>query len=247
MDQGVRAVWYDLEAPGKGEYLAWLHDDYLPGILARSGILWAAHYAITGGGVDMDKIGDVLPRMDAAENSDVGTGTDYLLLLGAGSAHVFFHPDSGASERDNAASQPMLARRIGARTAVFTEEARISGPEFEDRGADLTPGPAIQMGSFRTRRVADEFDLAAWYANYRLPAMARMPGCIQARKLVSVAGWAKHSVLYEFTSLTARAAQFQDHESLALDETVWTSKIIKYTVHAPGSPSVGSRIWPKPE
>jgi hypothetical protein len=29
-----------------------------------------------------------------------------------------------------------------------------------------------------------------------------------------------------------------------MDETVWTNKIINYTIHAPGSPSVGRRIWP---
>ena len=74
--------------------------------------------------------------------------------------------------------------------------------------------------------------------------MARMPGSINTRKLVSVAGWAKHAVMYEFISLDARQEHFQNHESLAMDETVWTNKIINYTIHAPGSPSVGRRIWP---
>ncbi len=101
------------------------------------------------------------------------------------------------------------------------------------------------MGSFRVRSVEEEFDLAAWYAQYRFPAMARMAGCIRTRKLVSVAGWAKHSVLYEFTSLEARHENFQKHESRALDEKNWSNKIVKYTIHAPGSPSVGIRIWPE--
>jgi hypothetical protein len=247
MDQGVRAVWYDLEDTAEAAYLAWLHGHYLPEIMARPGILWAAHYEITGGGAHMDKIGDVLPRMDEGENADVGTGTQYLLLIGAGSPHVFFKPDFDQLEQENAAVRDQIALRQGARTCVFTEEARVNGPEFDYRTHDSTPGPAIQMGSFRTRTVADEFDLAGWYANYRMPAMARMPGCIATRKLVSVAGWAKHSVMYEFLSLEARAEHFQSHESLALDETVWTSRIIKYTVHAPGSPSVGRRIWPSVE
>jgi hypothetical protein len=50
--------------------------------------------------------------------------------------------------------------------------------------------------------------------------------------------------MYEFISLDARQEHFQNHESLAMDETVWTNKIINYTIHAPGSPSVGRRIWP---
>ena len=100
------------------------------------------------------------------------------------------------------------------------------------------------MGSFCTMELEKEWDLAAWYAQYRMPAMARMPGSINTRKLVSVAGWAKHAVMYEFISLDARQEHFQNHESLAMDETVWTNKIINYTIHAPGSPSVGHRIWP---
>ncbi|NQV54377.1 MAG: hypothetical protein HQ503_00835 [Rhodospirillales bacterium] len=240
MDQGIRAVWYDLEENDKGEYLAWLHGKYLPQILARPGILWAAHYEITGGGGEMDKVGEILARAE----EDIGHGTDYLLLIGAGSPHVFFKPDWDKGEQEDEDVRQMISRRSGARTAVFTEEARVNGPDFDARTFDTTPGPAIQMGSFRTKTVEDEFDLAAWYANYRMPAMARMAGCIATRKLVSVAGWAKHSVLYEFLSLEARAENFQKHESLALDETVWTNKIINYTIHAPGSPSVGHRIWP---
>ena len=123
----------------------------------------------------------------------------------------------------------------------------LIGPWNHSGPSSTTPGPAIQMGSFRTQTVEDEFDLAAWYAQYRLPHMSRMPGCIATRKLVSVAGWAKHSVLYEFTSLDARQQDFQNHESLALDDKEWTNKIITYTVHAPGSPSVGKRLWPPVE
>ena len=141
-------------------------------------------------------------------------------------------------------AKSMLARRVGTRTCIFTTEEFVTGPEFDARPAGSTPGPAIQMGSFRTKSVEDEFDLAAWYAQYRLPHMSRMPGCIATRKLVSIASWAKHSVMYEFTSLEARQQHFQNHESLALDDTVWTNKIITYTIHAPGSPSVGKRLWP---
>jgi len=240
MDQGIRAVWYDLGEDDKDGYLDWLHSTYLPAVLQRPGIMWAAHYEITGGGANMDKIGDVLERADG----DIPDGADYVLLVGAGSPHVFFKPIYEEVDAENPATVEMLAKRQGERINVFTEEARINGPEFDYRVQDSTPGPAIQMGSFRARTLADENDLAAWYANYRLPAMARMGGCIATRKMVSVTGWAKHSVLYEFTSLEAREQHFQNHESLALNEEVWTNKIINYTIHAPGSPSVGRRIWP---
>ena len=78
MDQGIRAVWYDLEDAKRADYLTWLHDAYLPEVMARPGILWAAHYEITGGGAAMDQIGGVLARMDAGTNADIGTGTLFL-------------------------------------------------------------------------------------------------------------------------------------------------------------------------
>jgi hypothetical protein len=242
MDLGMRAIWYDLPDEGRNEYFDWLHGRYLPKVLNLPGRLWAAHYEITGGGREMNAIGSLLAR---AEMGETGTGTRYLLLIGAGSPHVFFKPvPEEIALESHPSTKEMEAKRIGARFAVFTEEGRVNGPEYDQKVPSGTSGPAIQMGSFRTKTIADEFDLAAWYAQYRFPAVARMPGCIQARKLVSVAGWAKHAVLYEFTSLESRQKNFQKHESLALDEKVWTNKIIRYTVHAPGSPSVGIRLWP---
>ena len=87
---------------------------------------------------------------------------------------------------------------------------------------------------------------AAWYTQYRLPAIARMPGAIGARRLSCIAGWPNHAVLYEYTSLQARLENFQKHESLGETEGEWTNKVINYTIHSPGSPSVAERIWPAP-
>jgi hypothetical protein len=102
------------------------------------------------------------------------------------------------------------------------------------------------MGSFRVRTLEEEFDLGCWYAQYRLPYMAQMPGSVGTRKLLSVAGWAKHSILYEFTSLEARLKNFEEpHESLSADPKEWTGRVVRYTIHAPGSPFVGRRIWPQ--
>lgn len=239
----IKATWYDLPGDGVENYLRWLHGVYLPAVLQLPGRLWAAHYKVTGGGAQL--YGDGADRFARAGGGEVGTGTDYLLLIGAGSPHAFFRPIPAETEiEEDAKTRRMKALWTGARPCVFAEEVRINGPEYDQQVPSGTPGPAIQMGSFRTRTVDDEFDLAAWYAQYRLPAMARMPGCISTRKLLSVAGWAKHSVLYEFVSLEARQQHFHSHESLGLDKTVWTSKIINYTIHAPGSPSVGQRIWP---
>lgn len=86
------------------------------------------------------------------------------------------------------------------------------------------------------RTPEEEFDLGRWYAQYRLPFMAQLAGCIATRKLAGVAGWAKHSVLYEFTSLEARLKHFEEpHEALALDRTRWESQVVAGTLHAPAA------------
>jgi hypothetical protein len=142
----------------------------------------------------------------------------------------------------------MLALRRGVRTAIFAEEARVTGPAVATRTQGSTPAPAIQMGSFRVATLEQELDLGCWYAQYRFPYMAQMPGSVSSRKLLSVAGWAKHSVLYEFTSLEARLQNFElPHESLGSEPQEWTGRVMRFTIHAPGSPTVGRRIWPPVE
>ena len=107
MDQGIRAVWYDLPDDGRDQYFGWLHGALLPNVLRLPGILWAAHYRITGGGREMDKIRGILARPDVGE---IGTGTQFLLLIGAGSPHVFFKPTpKEISLRDDPIAREMTA------------------------------------------------------------------------------------------------------------------------------------------
>ena len=177
---------------------------------------------------------------------EMGSGTEFLTLVGAPSPHAFLAPsvfqlEQEAPENDRA----MLSLRRGVRTAIFCEEARVNGPAAAERIPGTGPARAIQLGSFRVRSVDEEFDLGCWYAQYRLPHMAQMSGCIATRKLLCVAGWVKHAILYEFISLEARMSNFeQPHESSALDPKEWTGRVARYTIHAPGSPMVATRIWP---
>ena len=241
MDQGIWATWYDLADNSRERFLKWLHEGYCPALRIQPGIIWVAHYRYTGGGAQMERV-----KQTAIGHTQeaIGDGNQYLLLVGAVSAHTFFKPSIEEFVLP-AGCSTMLALRLGQRTAIFTEEARVNGPEPREFGPGSGPGPAIQMGSFRMRTPEAEFDLGRWYAQFRLPFMARMPGCIATRKLSGVAGWAKHSVLYEFTSLDARLRNFEEpHEALALDSSRWESQVIAGTVHTPGSPFIGERVWP---
>lgn len=247
MDQAIWATWYDLPEEGRDEYLDWLHSDYLPALQSKPGIAWAAHYQDTVGGDDMKRVREHFPESVGMEG--VGTGTQFLMLAGAAEVWTLVAPsviDEQAALTGTA--RKMLDMRQGVRPCIFSTFARVDGPEMALRPAGTTPGPAIQMGSFRTANLENEFDVGPWYAQYRLPAMAKMPGCIAARVMLSAAGWAKYSVLYEFTSLEARLEHFEiGHESEALDEDEWSGKLVRYTMHTPGSPTVGQRIWPPVE
>ncbi len=237
MDRGMSVAWYDLPESGREEYLGWLHEKYIPKLLKYPRILWAAHYRT-------DLSIKPLPRLRHTKETLPG-GYAYIFLLGAEDAHAFsaLTPYNQKGKIDPV-NQKMLGMRVGERLNIFTEEARVEGPEAKHREGPYTPGPCIQFGSFNSGSFEDEDELLSWYADYRLPAMAEIPSSMGMRKLASVSGWAKHGVMYEFTSLEARAKNFRAHEAKDTKTADWTEEVIAKLVHAPGSPNVAERIYP---
>jgi len=238
MDNGIWATWYDLGDGDNSDYFGWLNEEYLPSLRARPGYAWAAHYK--GGAKEGTGMGDVRKRLGRMDDPNIGVGTQYLMLAGSVEASTLMAPNVFSDEiKLSAEAKKMLARRTGVRTCLFSVFARVDGPEVGRRPPGTTPGPVIQMGSFRTRTIDDEYDVCAWYAQHRLPAIANMPGCIAARVMLCAAGWAK------FSSVEARQRNFEErHETLSQSEVPWTHRVHQYTVHAPGSPTVGTRLWP---
>jgi len=240
MDTGIWATWYDVNDGDREALHDWMHSTYLPFLKQLPGIAWVAHYEEKGGGPGMKKLGAQVPR----PTEDIGSATQFVILVGASTPQVFYRPLIFDVEKKEE-FRDELAKRRGTRSVILSEQTRVNGPSAELRTPGTTPGPAIQMGAFCMATLEQEIDLGCWYAQYRLPFMAQVSSCITARKLISVSGWAKHSILYEFTSLEGRMKDFEDgHEELALDPKEWTGRIVQGTIHAPGSPTVGERIWP---
>jgi hypothetical protein len=154
---------------------------------------------------------------------------------------------SQLKDRQDERTRRMTRLRRETYMCIFAEEARVDGPDVKRRGPGITPGPFVQMGNFNANDYRIEDEIGAWYAQHRLPFMAAMPGCIGARKLLATAGWGKHSVLYEYVSLEAREERFVPHEEKVHDGESWTARILPQLVHAPCSPAVGRRIWPRIE
>jgi hypothetical protein len=242
MDRGIWALWYELPEAAKSEYFEWFHNVHIPEKLARPGYLWAAHYELGHGGSRFKKVVDGLHH---ARESGLGRGGGYLALFGGHTAHTFLDPSPAQlAQRQSPRTRKMIGLRQEIYSCVFAEETRVDGPDVARRGPGMTPGPIIQMGNFNVASHEAETEVGAWYAQYRLPFMAAMPGCIGARKLLAAAGWGKHSILYEFVSLKEREARFIPHEEEAHDSASWTARILPQLRHAPCSPAVGRRIWP---
>ena len=238
-DRALWITWYDLAQESRKPYLDWLHGSYLPALLGRPGYLWAAHYA----GVERMQ---TIRRENAVENpavAGVPRGRQFLLLVGATDANVFGTPSPQALHAAlPAAGRNMLALRANVRENIMVEASRVNGPEEKAYGG-LTGAPCIQLGSFNCA-VADEEEMLAWYAQSRMPAMEKLPGCIRTRKLASVAGWAKHAILYEYASLDARNKNYLALEDGNPQAKAWSDRMVPKLIHAPGSANLATRIWP---
>lgn len=240
MDTGLWSTWYDLPPEREAEYLAWLHDRYIPWLKQQPGVAWIAHYRSTGGGPAMQR----LRQVAAYPDEKLPSGGDFILLVGAPTVHVFWNPyvlempmPAGFAE--------MLALQREARQEFYIEEARVDGASAHNRLNGSTPVPAVQFGAYRMRSVEAEFFLGQFNTQSRFPAMAQTPGAVRVRKLVSVAGWPKHGVLYEFDSLEARLKHHEEPlESQTLEPGTWTGRNTNNAIYAPGAPFVGERIWP---
>jgi hypothetical protein len=244
LDSGIWATWYDLPDQGRDEFFDWLHGTHLPALVARPGYLWAASYEVL-----RESPAPPERRYDpeTEPDGDIGMGWHFIQLVGAPAPRVFFNPNWDAlPEVTSPEAREMLGRRIGTRHAILMEEGRVDGPEAAERPVATAPGPVVQMGSFRLKTQEADFALAKWYGQDRLVGMAGVPGCIAIRKLVSVAGWAKHSPLYEFISIEARDEYFKDSP---MGPTTGDRDLMIRTLtqshQAPGSPYLARRLWPE--
>ena len=234
-DRALWITWYDLPESGRDEYLAWLHGTYLPNLLKRPGYLWAAHYAThTSGGS---------AQIHHTDDAKVPAGFHYILIVGVKDALVFGNPiPSGIHAELPEQGKKMLAMRIGERVNLMTEAGRCEGRASAAYKERLIGAPYIQIGSFNCP-VEYEEEMHAGYVQQRLPAMCETASCIRTRKLNSVAGWAKHAILYEFASLEGF---HRDYEAANAKSPLGTNghSVVPMLIHAPGGPNSAQRIWP---
>jgi hypothetical protein len=205
-------------------------------MLERHGYLWAAHIEnVTSPEREARNDARLTHTSDASEP----TGFEYLLLYGAENAHVLADPSPAEMLQSfDAKTREMLSRQLRSRECIFVEVDRVNGPDGATRRPGITPGPIVQLGTFNSNALENETEMSTWYSRSRLPLVQTPAGSIGARKLVTISGWAKHGILYEFSS-------FEAADSGLVDTTEWSRKVVNSLVHAPHSPTLGRRIWPE--
>ena len=238
-ENGYLIHWYNLNVDNDSEYLEWLHGEYIPRRLNDPRILWACHFKSLDNVTHPGEKGRL-----SHDNKSIPAGDRYILIFGAKKPEIFANPTvteyhQSLSEKD----LMYLKMKREERYNIMTEEARGPGSEKKPiDGAGLSE--CIQLGNFNSGSYEDEDELASWYATWRIPSMKKLPGCQGVRKLVSVSGWAKHAILYEWSSPEARNSTFVDHEMENPKMEEWTDRVVRKLVHAPGSPNLARRIWP---
>lgn len=242
-DRAYGISWFNLPEARRHEFLTWAYESYVPKMVARDGVLWGALYAseATGSFTPLGGGGRISHKKNP---KGVPAGDRYIMMFGAMDAYALADPtpDEFHAQLNNADNK-MLALRKDERRNLMLEEARIDGPELFDYTPVMAPAPAIQLGSFNAGDWADEEEQAAWYARWRLPSLTALPGVVRVRKLISVAGWAKHACFYEFKSLQAREEHFVHYEKPNKKMVKWSTDVVRDTVHAPGSANVARRIF----
>ena len=242
MSECLRAEWYDLPAEEAADFLGWLHGAHLPALQALPGIVWVGHYRIVHKSSPLDVPGS--PARVETDDPVVPKGGDYVLITAALSPDVFFAPNDALDVFEGAAAG-QLAKRRQHRMAVFIEELRFDGPEGRRHMPVAGPPPAMQIGSYNVREPADELELARTYRRRKFLEVAATPGMIRTRKLLSVAGWAKHGIFYEFTDLKDAEETFEKRFSAdGRRQPASGRHMLEYVVHSPGAPHAGRRIWP---
>jgi hypothetical protein len=238
-DRGLWITWYDLPVDGREAYLSWLHGTYLPDLLKRPGYLWAAHYATQ----DLEGGAANATRYNHVDDPKIGKGYHYMLLIAATDANVFGDPvPSVLHAALPEQAKKMLALRTGERVNLFTETGRREGTAAGAYKEGMTGTPYIQVGSFNCQLEFEE-EMHAGYVLERMPKMCATPSCVRVRKLNSVAGWAKHGIVYEFAS---KEGFDRDYAPAVANSPLGLGghSVVPNLTHAPYGPNSAIRIWP---
>jgi hypothetical protein len=242
MGEVLKAEWFDIAEKARDATWAWMHKEYLPALQSASGVAWVGHYEIVA--LPDKPYIEGAPRRKQTKDPAVAPGWQNVVLTSGISPDVFFGPDNAVDALREAHSGKLAALE-NYRSAVFIEEQVINSPEVRALPYGMGPPPAMQLGNFNTDKPEDDIELARWYRAERFPRVSVSRGMIRGRKMISMAGWPKHGVLWEFTDLPVGEFSFEPRFIEADRKENWKGRhVLEYVTHSPGGPHAGRRVWP---
>jgi len=243
MGEILRAEWFDINSEVKNKLCNWLHGIFFPDLHSQTGVNWVAHYDIVPHPQTHYIKG--APAKKEVKDISIPPGQENVVLTSATTSSIFFGPEN-ALEAMEKKHQFYLSMRANYRSAVFIEEEMINGPELHIQPLGMGGAPAMQFGSYNVDKFQDDIELAKWYRAERFLRLPFTRGMIRGRKFLSISGWAKHGVLWEFSGMDEGEYSFE-HRFIEADKGEnWHGRhVLEYVTHAPGSPHAGRRIWPK--
>ena len=243
MAEILRAEWFDINNNDKDKLCSWLHGVFFPDFQSQNGVNWVAHYDIVPHPETRYIKG--APAKKEVKDLSVPPGQENLVLTSVNTPSIFFGHNN-ALEAMEKEQRLYLSMRTNYRSAVFIEEEIINGPELHKQPLGTGGAPAMQFGSYNVDGIRDDIELAKRYRGERFPRLPVTRGMIRGRKFLSISGWAKHGVLWEFAEMDEEEYSFE-HRFIEADRGEnWHGRhVLEYVTHAPGSPHAGRRIWPK--
>jgi hypothetical protein len=206
---------------------------FVEALKAVGGVGDTGLYRVTAGGDALKQLSGRLNRIDNSALSE-GHPAEFVLAelesldVAVDVGHAF-----GASSGEPAPEYGLLEQ------ILLYQISYVSGP------ADVAGGglsPAVQFGVFNVKEVVNEWQLHENYERHRLKAVASVDGQVRTRRYISVAGFAKYGILYEYQSLEARNGASEKSVAAQALATKSASALLEYQVMAPGSPFVGVRV-----
>jgi hypothetical protein len=244
MSEVIKAEWFDLEDATRAGTLDWLHQTYLPAVRAASGVGWVGHYETVK--TPSKRYIEGAPEKVETTDPTIPVGSQNVVLTAGLSTEVFFGQNNDLDQLAADHAEGLSALK-NYRSAVYIEEQVINSPEQRASPYGMGPPPAMQIGHYNTNTPEDDIELARWYRSERFSRVSVTPGMVRGRKMLSVSGWAKHGVLWEFTDLPEGDYSFEHRFVAAARDDEWSGRhVLDYVTHCYGSPNAGRLIWPKP-
>ena len=215
---GLLMAWMDIDPPHEDAFNRWYNEEHISRLLAVPGFLSAARYVALRGA----------PKYLAMYELE-----DHNVLRSAAFLDTVRYQPSAERTR-------FSGGYVG-RNYLLNGYRQIFPARTDPIESTMGPAPFLQMGRIDIASAMEE-EFNDWYNTAYIPGYLTVPGCIRARRYLSVEGQPKYLTVYEFEN-----AGVPDTPEWARARTgnPWSARMRPHVRLDEGSPAVFRRIHPQ--